>query len=165
MHKHNAPEQRFEAYLEQAERTPFSGWNFEYITKTHRMIEAPRDWNYHTVIQSYMHNAETMLDMGTGGGEALAQLTPLPLHTFATEQYPPNVIIAREKLEPLGVKVIEIDGAKYPDNEILPFDDGYFNLVINRHESYNVEELSRIIKNKGIFISQQVGVRNLEKLV
>jgi len=33
--------------------------------------------------------------MGTGGGEFLASLAPLPMHTSATEAYPPNVEIAR----------------------------------------------------------------------
>jgi len=165
MKKQEKSKSIFDTYLEQAEKTPFAGWNFEYITRTRRMTESPLDWNYHNMVLPYMIEAETMLDMETGGGETLANFAPLPSHTFATEQYAPNVSIAREKLEPLGVKVVEVDGQKYPDNESLPFDSGYFDLVINRHEAYNVEELSRIIKNDGIFVSQQVGSENLRNLV
>lgn len=40
--------------------------------------------------------------MGTGGGEFLAGLQPLPPHTCATEGYPPNIPIAQQRLKRLG---------------------------------------------------------------
>ena len=54
----------------------------------------------------FMRDAATMLDMGTGGGEFLFSLHPLPKTVYATEGYKPNVPIARQRLEPLGVKVV-----------------------------------------------------------
>ncbi|WP_365845908.1 hypothetical protein [Clostridium sp.] len=38
-----------------------------------------------------------------------------------------------------------------------PFEDNTFDIVINRHESYCVSEVKRILKTDGIFIAQQVG--------
>ena len=58
-------------------------------------------------------------------------LQPFPSTIFATEGYAPNVPIARKKLEPLGVTVVEVT-----DDTALPFQDGQFNLIINQHESY-----------------------------
>jgi len=148
----------FEVYLEEAARTPFSGWNFEYITRTGRMLEEPLKWNYYNVVLPYISQAETMLDMGTGGGEVLSGFQPLPPVTFATEQYKPNVAVARERLEPLGVKVFEIEEEKEPPfNASLPFDDEFFDLIISRHEAYYPRELMRILKHEGMFITQQVG--------
>ena len=152
----NTLEEMFETYLEQAINAPFSGWNFEYLIKTGRMIEAPVKWNYYNSVLPYLLKAGTMLDMGTGGGEVLARFQPLPPVTCATEQYRPNVAVAREKLEPLGVKVVQID-EKYQNNEVLPFEDNMFDLIINRHESYYPQELIRILKSEGVFITQQVG--------
>jgi SAM-dependent methyltransferase len=148
----------FEAYLEEAAGAPFSGWNFEYIARTGRMIEAPVKWNYYNVLLPYLSNAETMLDMGTGGGEVLSLFQHLPPVTYATEQYKPNVAVARKRLEPLGVKVFEIEEEKEPPfNASLPFSDEFFDLVINRHEAYYPQELIRILKPGGVFITQQVG--------
>jgi SAM-dependent methyltransferase len=37
-------------------------------------------------------------------------------------------------------------------------------MVINRHKSYSVKEVKRILKPGGIFVTQQVGGRNVESL-
>ncbi|HEY33548.1 MAG TPA: class I SAM-dependent methyltransferase [Dehalococcoidia bacterium] len=150
----------FETYLEEARNVPFIGWNFEYLTKTGRMVEAPVKWNYYNIVLPYLLKAETMLDMGTGGGEVLSRFPSLPQNTFATEQYKPNVAVARERLEPLGVKVFEIQEEEPPFNSNLPFDNKFFDLIINRHEAYYPGELMRILKSEGIFITQQVGSIN-----
>lgn len=149
-------EETFEIYLEQARNTSFSGWDFNYITRTDRMIDTPMKWNYYNVVFPWLLKASTMLDMGTGGGEVLSRFNPLPLNTYATEQYIPNIPVAREKLEPLGVKVVPVD-EKHVNNEVLPFADDMFDLIINRHESYHPPELMRILKPGGLFITQQVG--------
>jgi SAM-dependent methyltransferase len=156
--KRDTSKKMFETYLEQAQSAPFSGWNFEYIIRTGRVIEAPVKWNYYNIVLPYLLNAETMLDMGTGGGEALSRFRPLPPVTYATEQYKPNVAVARKRLEPLGVKVFEIEEEKEPPfNASLPFGDEFFDLVISRHEAYYPQELMRILKPGGVFITQQVG--------
>ena len=93
--------------------------------------------------------------MDTGGGEFLAGLQPLPPHTCATEGYPPNIFIARQRLEPLGVAVYEVG-----EDDTLPFADNEFDLVINRHGSYLAEEVFRVLKPGGGFFTQQVGGTN-----
>lgn len=139
--------------------TPFAGWNFSYITATGRMVEAPLPWSYASILLNQFRNTQSLLDMGTGGGEYLSFLQPLPAHTCATEGYAPNVPIARQLLEPLGVKVYEAKG-----NSTLPFADNQFDLVINRHEAYSVREVWRILKPGGQFITQQVGGSNCVEL-
>ncbi|OGO30576.1 MAG: hypothetical protein A2Z29_11410 [Chloroflexi bacterium RBG_16_56_11] len=148
----------FESFIKEARDTPFSGWDFSYLIRTGRMAEAPLRWNYFNVVLPYLRKADTMLDMGTGGGEVLAGFQLLPPVTCATEQYHPNVAVARKRLEPLGVKVFEIEEEKEPPyNASLAFDDAFFDLVINRHEAYYPPELMRILKPGGTFITQQVG--------
>jgi len=146
----------FEKYIEQARNASFSGWDFSFMYSTGRMRETPLKWNYYNLLLPWLLTANTMLDMGTGGGEVLSGLRPLPPNTYATEQYLPNVSVARERLEPLGVTVIQINEV-YQDNEVLPFANEIFDLIINRHESYHPPELMRILKPGGMFITQQVG--------
>ncbi|TRY26106.1 class I SAM-dependent methyltransferase [Brevibacillus sp. LEMMJ03] len=142
-------------WLQAETAVPFAGWDFSYVTRTGRMKEAPLPWNYANLVSRRLRGAESLLDMGTGGGELLSLLRPLPPRTFATEGYAPNVPVARARLEPLGVTVVEADG-----EADLPFADEVFELVINRHESYRPEEVCRIMKPGACFITQQVGGHN-----
>ncbi|NOS85430.1 MAG: class I SAM-dependent methyltransferase [Ignavibacteria bacterium] len=128
-----------------------TGWDFSQLTETGRMNETPLPWDYHAIVKQYIPGAGRMLDMGTGGGEFLKTLAPLPQETYATEGYAPNVKIAEENLKPLGVKVI----SGYKDSK-LPLENDFFDLVINRHEYYEPAEVHRILKPGGYFITQQV---------
>jgi ubiquinone/menaquinone biosynthesis C-methylase UbiE len=50
------------------------------------------------------------------------------------------------------------------DNK-LPFGDNYFNVIINRHESFNLTEVNRTLKRGGYFITQQVGNKNTNEFM
>jgi S-adenosylmethionine:diacylglycerol 3-amino-3-carboxypropyl transferase len=82
--------------------TRFSGWDFSHLKN--RWIDENPPWDYKELARQFVKKSEAILDIGTGGGEVLASLTPFPRHAIATESLEPNVTIAREKLEPLGVK-------------------------------------------------------------
>jgi SAM-dependent methyltransferase len=139
----------FEIYLRDAERL-FSGWDFSYISASRRMTSSPGAWSYASIILPLVRTAQALLDMGTGGGEFLASLQPLPSRTVATEGYPPNILVARNRLEPLGVTVWPVG-----DDDRLPLDDASFDLVINRHESYDAREVLRVLRPGGTFVTQQ----------
>jgi SAM-dependent methyltransferase len=142
-------------FLIQEYNLPFQGWDFSHITRTGRMVDGPLTWSYGSVVLTQIRKAGSLLDIGTGGGELLASLSPLPALTCATESYYPNVAVAKKKLGPLGVKVFEIR-----DDGTLPFENGTFDLVIDRHESFSPSEVFRVIKPDGMFITQQVGSKN-----
>jgi SAM-dependent methyltransferase len=144
----------FENLVQDALRKSFSGWDFSYLNN--RWYEERPPWDYRQVVMQAFPGVQRCLDMGTGGGELLASLAPLPAETYATEVYPPNVPLAKSVLEPLGVEVVPIETQAH-----LPFEDGYFDLVINRHETFYAAEVARVLKAGGIFITQQVGERNL----
>lgn len=141
----------FLALLENANMS-FSGWDFSFITETGRMKSELLSWSYGSMAFQLIQNAHVMLDMGTGGGEFLSLLRPFPSTIYATEGYKPNIPIAKKKLEPLGVKVVEVT-----DDNTLPFDGGQFDLILNQHESYSASEVKRILSPNGIFLTQQVG--------
>lgn len=128
-----------------------TGWDFSALTNSGRMKETPLPWDYHAIVKQHMAAAKTMLDMGTGGGEFLKTLAPLPPETYAAEGYEPNVKIAEDNLKPYNVKVM----SGYKDSR-LPFENDFFDLVINRHEYYEPAEVHRILKPGGHFITQQV---------
>ncbi|CAH8245816.1 class I SAM-dependent methyltransferase [Paenibacillus melissococcoides] len=141
----------FEWWIEQANQ-PFSGWDFSYISGTGRMSSGCLAWSYASMAIPLMQSAQSMLDMGTGGGELLSMLRPWPKSVCATEGYPPNLPVAKERLEPLGVTVLPVE-----DDEHLPFATGQFDLVLNQHESYSPREVRRVLSDGGRFFTQQAG--------
>lgn len=148
--------ERFQRLVTEAWAADFSGWNFQWLED--RLVEEPLPWDYARIVRGHFPGIGSLLDMGTGGGELLASLAPLPPETHATESYPPNQVIAKARLEPLGVQVHELE-----EGIPLPFSDHTIDLVINRHDAFNPVDVCRILKPGGIFITQQVGgLDNLE---
>ncbi|MED4051662.1 methyltransferase domain-containing protein [Priestia megaterium] len=130
----------------------FTGWDFSIITRTGRMDSDMLSWSYGSEAIRLIQNSNAALDMGTGGGEFLSLLQPFPRVMYATEGYKPNIPIAKKRLEPLGVKVVE-----RTEDKNLPFKDDTFDLILNQHESFCASEVSRILSKEGTFFTQQVG--------
>jgi len=134
------------------------GWDFSHIEGRYEQGNLP--WDYRSVVKEILKPEHCILDMDTGGGEFLLSLGHPCEHISATEGYAPNVELCREKLLPLGIdfREAEVGGE-------LPFEDGGFDVVINRHGSFSVPELYRAIKPGGLFLTQQVGEENDRELV
>jgi len=67
----------------------------------------------------------------------------------------PNIPIAEKNLKEKNIILKQIK-----NDSKIPFGNEYFDIVINRHESYEIMELKRISKKGGLFITQQVGGLN-----
>lgn len=140
-------------YLTKEYNANFSGWDFSYVEG--RWIEDELPWNYKNIVEKCFSKNKYLLDMETGGGEFLCSLSNLPKNVYATEGYAPNIPIAEKALKEKNIilKSIKNDGE-------IPFDNEYFDIIINRHGAFNVSELIRTLKKDGIFITQQVGGLN-----
>ncbi|MBN1658705.1 MAG: class I SAM-dependent methyltransferase, partial [Anaerolineae bacterium] len=145
-------QQQLIAAWHKEEQAPFAGWDFSYLDG--RMIEEKPPWSYEARAAERMSQASSVLDMGTGGGERLLSLRQhWPAKVVVTEDYAPNVQLARKRLEPLGVPVIEVS---LEETLPMPFADGEFDLVLNRHSGLNAGEVARILAPGGTFLTQQV---------
>jgi len=149
---------------EEEESFAFQGWDFSHLDG--RWDSPEPLWDYKKVIRSYLKDSDVLLDMGTGGGEFLLTLEHPYKNTFATEAYLPNYELCIKTLEPLGISVKQT----YTDENLnaddkLPFENDFFNLIINRHESFDLQEVDRTLKSGGYFITQQVGNKNNHNLM
>lgn len=146
------PNNLLRAFLDHEYNYPFTGWDFAHIRD--RFVTSPLNWSYASRVLATLRSesVETMLDMGTGGGEFLLQnFQPFPPQTHVTEQYLPNIPVVKSNLEPLGVQVHEVT-----DDTELPFSDNTFDLVLNQHESFSSSEVYRILKPGHSFVTKQV---------
>ena len=134
------------------ERYPFSGWDFSHLDG--RMVEGQPPWPYRARAAELMARSSSVLDMGTGGGERLLALQAhWPKKVAVTEDYGPNVKLATERLGPLGVEVFDVALNRFTP---MPFADGEFDLVLNRHSGTNPGEVARILAPGGVFLTQQI---------
>ena len=135
------------------------GWDFSHIHGRYEE-EDVLPWDFRAIIQNYRKDSMKLMDMETGGGEFLLSLHHPNKNTAAIEGYPPNVELCREVLIPLGIDFKEADGG-----DRLPFSDGSFDMITNRHGDYDAAELRRVLKPNGLFLTQQVGAENDRELV
>ena len=149
------------AQWKREEQEPFAGWDFSYLEG--RCIEEELPWSYEKMVRNLMANSRSILDIGTGGAEKLLEFKDIfPPSVTVTEGYPPNLRLAKDRLEPLGVTVIEANDSL---ESLFPFEDEAFDLIINRHSAFNIAEIERMLTPGGIFLTQQVDGRNLNDLL
>ncbi len=184
----------YEELEAEALAAPFSGWDFSWLARRSSTEPLPWSYRREVARYAGSAgsvgsggSAAAMLDMGTGGGEVLSRLLPLlgpgrgpgpgsrsgsgsrPVRVVATEAWAPNVPVAAARLRPLGIPVVQNESP--PDNTApdgpggrLPFRDGAFGLVINRHEAFRAAEVSRVLAPGGAFVTQQVDFSSYEGL-
>ncbi|TDB49540.1 methyltransferase domain-containing protein [Bacillus sp. CBEL-1] len=141
----------------QYEKIKFEGWDFSCIDDSWENENLP--WNYAEILNKYLSSDLELLDMGTGGGEFLLSLNHPYEKTSITEGWQPNIELLKMKLVPLGIKLASIG-----DDDIIDYVNNSFDIIINRHESFNVGEIKRVLKPNGVFITQQVGGKNGNRL-
>lgn len=135
------------------------GWDFSHLAGRYTE-ETDLPWDYQDIILDDLTPDMKLLDVDTGGGEFLLSLHHPYANTSAAESYPPNVQLCRETLLPLGIDFHAGDG-----RDALPFADASFDRIINRHGDFNVQDIRRMLKDGGRFITEQVGAENDRELV
>lgn len=131
----------------------FEGWNFSSIQEDFWQEET--SWDYIKIVKKHLKPNMCLLDMGTGGGELLTHFSH-PFHqTSVTEGWDRNYQLL---LATLGKKGVEVKFVKEDDR--LDFLDNRFDIVLNCHESFSLDEVKRVLKPNGLFITQQVGDLN-----
>lgn len=135
------------------------GWDFSHIHGRYEE-EADLPWSYEGIVRSYLKDHLDVMDYDTGGGEFLLSLHHPHERTSATEGYPPNVKLCTETLLPLGINFRECHN---PSD--IPFEDEAFDLMINRHGDFDAEEIFRLLRRGGVWITEQIGENNDRDLV
>lgn len=136
-----------------------NGWDFSHI---HGRYEEENDlpWDYDSIVREYLKPDLKLLDYDTGGGEYLLSLHHPYENTMATEGYPPNVELCRKKLLPLGIDLRECSDASN-----IPFPENSADMITDRHGDFDPCEIHRLLRNDGIFVTEQVGCDNDRDLV
>lgn len=147
------------AWQAEEDQAHIRGWDFSHIAGRYSE-EEDLPWDYGAIVQEALRPDDRILDWDTGGGEFLLSLQHPAENTAATEGYPPNVALCRERLLPLG-----IDFREAADCARIPYEDASFDRVLNRHGDLCPSEIARVLRPGGLFLTQQVGEDNDRELV
>lgn len=133
------------------------GWDFSKVRDKRDTVP----WDYVDVVCRYLQPSDHVLDIGTGGGERFLAIAP-HFHTGVGIDASARIIdVARENRPPsladkISFEVMAAGTLRFPDNE--------FDGVLNRHCPVHVTEIVRVLRPGGVFITQQVGVRNTRNI-
>lgn len=149
----------FEELVAEAASAPIAGWDFSWLEG--RATEERPSWGYSKLLAARVRHAGTVVDLQSGGGEMLSELAALPPLLVVTEGWAPNLAVAAGRLRHLGAWVV----AAHDDRPALPFRSASVDLVSARHPIATWwEEIARILRPGGSFLSQQVGAHSVGEL-
>lgn len=133
-----------------ADVTPRQGWDFSSMN----VLRQPVPWDYQDVVRRYLRPADSVLDVGTGGGERLASLAGSFGHGLGIDIDPEMVRAATERSAAGNLDFRMC-------SERLETVAETFDVVLNRHAPLDLAAAAAHLKPGGYFITQQVGERNM----
>jgi len=119
---------------------------------------APAPWEYRSVIANYLEAAHDVLDIGTGGGEVLLEVAAGVRSALGID------------IDPIMIEVAAENGEGSPNVSFRLVGPGLeevrerFDVVLNRHAPCDLATVSSHLRSAGMFITQQVGERNMANI-
>lgn len=126
-----------------------NGWDFSQV----RSKTEGEQWDFYDEVARSSSGLEVLLDIGTGGGEKVMEIASSFTSIVAIDQSKAMIETAKANQEKSFIENLHFLQASA---ENLPFPDGRFDLASSRHAPFSASEVWRVLKENGIFFSQQV---------
>ncbi len=127
-----------------------NGWDFSNV----KCISEGIKWDFYREVTKACKKSDLLLDIGTGGGEAILSIADAALLLVGIDQSTGMIETAAKNLEKSGranVRFLQMDAEK------LNFPENFFNIVSCRHSVFHAKEIAKVLVKEGIFLTQQVG--------
>ncbi|MGH3283421.1 MAG: class I SAM-dependent methyltransferase [Streptosporangiaceae bacterium] len=133
-----------------AQVPPRRGWDFSCMN----VLRQPAPWDYHDLVARYLRPNDSVLDIGTGGGEVFTQLATsfgrgLGIDTDAQMI---QLAVANSISGHVRFRV---------SSERLEAVSETFDVILDRHAPFDLDAIAAHLKPAGYFVTQQVGERNM----
>ncbi|WP_273853103.1 class I SAM-dependent methyltransferase [Guptibacillus spartinae] len=126
-----------------------NGWDFSNLQLTSEGAK----WEFYEEVLKKVNDTDILLDIGTGGGEnvleiasSLLFLIGIDLSTSMAEAAQRNLLNSKAS----NVRFVQMS------SENLLFPDGFFNVISSCHAPFHSQEVARVLKKDGVFLTQQV---------
>jgi SAM-dependent methyltransferase len=149
----------FDELVREAEHAEIADWDFGWLEG--RAYEERPTWHYFDLAAARARSVSALLDLEVGGGQFIADLPDVPPLTIGTESYAPYVATAASRLRSRGAHLVCPD----TNGQRLPLRSDAFDLVTSRHPITTWwDEITRVLRPGGHYLSQQVGPYSLQEL-
>lgn len=126
-----------------------NGWDFSKV----RCISEGVKWDFYHEVSKRCKKSDILLDIGTGGGEALLSIAEAALLLVGIDNSVGMIESANDNLEKSrksNVRILQMDADK------INFPESFFNVVSCRHSPFYANDIAKSLVNDSIFLTQQV---------
>ncbi|WP_054027911.1 class I SAM-dependent methyltransferase [Bacillus sp. FJAT-28004] len=126
-----------------------NGWDFSKVKSVSEGVK----WNFYDEVIQSCKKTDILLDIGTGGGEALLSIADSALLLIGIDLSTGMIETALKNLKQSNkpnIRFLQMDAEK------LDFPNNFFNVVSCRHSGFSAKEIAKVLVNDGVFLTQQV---------
>ncbi|MFW0837505.1 MAG: class I SAM-dependent methyltransferase [Candidatus Komeilibacteria bacterium] len=125
------------------------GWDFSNL----QVETEDKKWNFYKEVVAKAKSNFRLLDIGTGGGEAVLKIRNNFTEIIGIDFSVNMIMTAKANLKKSKATNVIF---KLMDAKQLEFQDNYFDIVSDRHCEFSAFEIARVLKPGGYFLTQQV---------
>ncbi|MCJ8014153.1 class I SAM-dependent methyltransferase [Paenibacillus sp. KQZ6P-2] len=126
-----------------------NGWDFSHV----KCVSEGVKWDFYNEVTKACKKSDLLLDIGTGGGEAILSIAESLLLLVGIDWSSGMIETANRNAMKSGVpnvRFLQMDAMK------LDFPASFFNVVTCRHSPFCAKEIAKVLVNGGLFLTQQV---------
>ncbi len=126
------------------------GWDFSRMN----VLRQPVPWNYHDLVVRYLRLNDSVLDIGTGGGETFSQLAMSFGQGLGIDTDAQMIQLAVANSTSGNVR-FRVGSAR------LETVSETFDVILDWQAPFDLDAIAAHLKPGGYFVTQQVGERNM----
>jgi ubiquinone/menaquinone biosynthesis C-methylase UbiE len=134
-----------------------NGWNFSKV----KCVMEGATFQLYEEVRKVCKQSDLLLDIGTGGGEALLQMSDAVLLLIGIDVSANMIGTAntnRKQANMANVRYMQMDASN------LEFPEHFFDVVSCRQAPFYADQVAKVLSPDGVFLTQQVGEGDKENL-
>lgn len=127
-----------------------NGWDFSAM----KVVSEPAGWDFYDEVTRCTQPSDLLLDIGTGGGEAVLSIAKHAHLLVGIDLAQAMVETSQRNL----AKAVNCSNVRFMqmDANNLQFPNHFFNIVSCRHSAFSPTEVYNVLAEDGVFLTQQV---------
>jgi SAM-dependent methyltransferase len=126
-----------------------NGWDFSKL----KTVTEGEQWNFYYEVTQRCNKSDLLLDIGTGGGEALLSIADTALLLVGIDNSAGMIQTATHNLLESKLNNVRF---LHMEAEKVAFPELFYNVISCRHSEFVAKEVAKVLRSEGVFLTQQV---------